>query len=144
MYRKNEWIDLFLTNWNNLKYNELDFSKIPTILLTSQSNDHLLILLELLDKYLDREGKRQLQSPQNDSWGIHRWGHIASVPHQRNFYYSISKSNSIERVCEIGFNGGHGSLVFLHSNPNIHLYAFDLNERYYVKSALFFSSKIIS
>ena len=45
---------------------------------------------------------------------------------QSYVFYIIFPSDT-KTVCEIGFNAGHSTLVWLESNPNVHVYTFDIN-----------------
>jgi hypothetical protein len=53
-------------------------------------------------------------------------GHIGQIPQQIMYFYKEAKNPAVKTICEIGFNAGHSSAVFLIANPNATLYTFDL------------------
>ena len=48
-------------------------------------------------------------------------------------YYSVSRLPFVKRVCEIGFNAGHSTLLWLTASPNITVLSFDLGRWMYTK-----------
>ncbi len=55
-------------------------------------------------------------------------GHIFDVLDEVRYYSQLMHLPNITTVCETGFNAGHSAITFLASNPNIHLYSFDLGD----------------
>ena len=55
--------------------------------------------------------------------------HICSAPTQQAQWFIdlLRKERWIQSVCEIGFNAGHSSVVFLQSRPDITVTSFELN-----------------
>ena len=49
------------------------------------------------------------------------------------FYNIIFLFSDVKTVCEIGFNAGHSTMLWLESNPNIHVYTFDINRWKYTE-----------
>ena len=58
-------------------------------------------------------------------------GHTGTKKEQHLFYWVLGGMNHVRTICEIGFNAGHSALVWLESNPNVHLYSLDLNVHKY-------------
>ncbi|KAI9018364.1 hypothetical protein DFJ74DRAFT_708559 [Hyaloraphidium curvatum] len=64
-------------------------------------------------------------------------GHSGQVLEQTVYYATVlARERWIRRVCETGFNAGHSAVNFLSSNPDVHLYAFDLLGHNYSQAAL--------
>jgi len=57
-----------------------------------------------------------------------------NIPHQHSSLNSSSPNskNDITYILEIGFNAGHSSLLFLLTDPNVHIVAFDIGKWNYV------------
>lgn len=54
-------------------------------------------------------------------------GHIGQFPDKVNFFQSLIQKNPwIKNVGEIGFNAGHSSEIFLHTNPDVRVVSFDI------------------
>eukprot|EP00195_Chlamydomonas_chlamydogama_P008006 CAMPEP_0202897814 /NCGR_PEP_ID=MMETSP1392-20130828/6492_1 /ASSEMBLY_ACC=CAM_ASM_000868 /TAXON_ID=225041 /ORGANISM="Chlamydomonas chlamydogama, Strain SAG 11-48b" /LENGTH=338 /DNA_ID=CAMNT_0049583565 /DNA_START=117 /DNA_END=1133 /DNA_ORIENTATION=+ len=69
-------------------------------------------------------------------------GHIGTVPREIALYAKLAASPGVKTICEIGFNAGHSSAVFLHANPEAVLYQFDIMEQAYSnRSTTFFKRK---
>jgi hypothetical protein len=67
-------------------------------------------------------------------------GHIFDVLDEVRYYMQAANLPEVTTICEIGFNAGHSSIVFLASNPNAILYSFDLgNLPWTAKSVEFIS-----
>jgi len=49
--------------------------------------------------------------------------------HQLDYYQHIASGSFARTVCEVGFNAGHSTLLWLNSHPNIHVYSFDEDDR---------------
>jgi len=57
---------------------------------------------------------------------MYRMGSIGVARHQMDFYYRIASSPSIRTICEVGFNAGHSTALWLSANPTAHVYTWDL------------------
>ena len=55
-----------------------------------------------------------------------RLGSIAAHRQQVDFYHRLAASPAIRTICEVGFNAGHSTAVWLAANPTAHVYSFDL------------------
>ena len=55
-----------------------------------------------------------------------RLGSIAAHRSQVDFYWRIAASPTIRTVCEVGFNAGHSTAVWLSANPTAIVHSFDL------------------
>jgi len=53
-------------------------------------------------------------------------GHIGTVPKEIATFAKLASAPGVKTICEIGFNAGHSSAVFLHSNPEAVMYQFDI------------------
>ena len=53
-------------------------------------------------------------------------GGIAAIPLQRDYYYNIASDRRVRSVCEVGFNVGHSTAVWLLSHPETTVINFDL------------------
>ena len=60
-------------------------------------------------------------------------GHIGNLKEQGLFYWILGNISVVRTVCEIGFNAGHSALIWLESNPLIHLHSFDINTHKYTQ-----------
>lgn len=58
-------------------------------------------------------------------------GSIRSNPAAVSYYSRVAKDLSISTICEVGYNWGASSLVWLHSNPQARVISFDLFDRAY-------------
>ena len=58
-------------------------------------------------------------------------GNSGTLKEQQFLYWTLGGLSSVRTICEIGFNAGHSALVWLESNPNVHLYSFDLGRHNY-------------
>jgi len=70
-----------------------------------------------------------------------RAGSTARFRHQTDFYYRLGTSPWIKTVCEIGFNVGHSTAIWLSSNPLTTVYSFDLFESGYKPKLVEFLKK---
>ena len=57
-------------------------------------------------------------------------GNSAKWPHKTYSYYALTYGKKIKTICETGFNIGHSAITWLASNPEAHLYSFDLPHDY--------------
>ena len=55
-----------------------------------------------------------------------RFGSVAGSPAQTDFYWRIATNPTIQTVCEVGFNAGHSTAIWLTANPTLLVYSFDL------------------
>jgi len=55
-----------------------------------------------------------------------RLGSIAGHRSQRDFYYRLAGSPAIRTICEVGFNAGHSTAIWLSANPSARVVSFDL------------------
>lgn len=55
-----------------------------------------------------------------------RLGSIAAHRSQADFYYRVASSPALKVICEVGFNVGHSTAVWLTANPTAHVHTFDL------------------
>lgn len=79
---------------------------------------------------------------ENRAWAGN--SHIGNRPSQATFYYdwirSIQRLDTVQRVCEIGMNGGHSAIIFLaalyssQKDSKVNLTMFDLSEFKYSKA----------
>mmetsp|Transcript_41934 Transcript_41934/g.115658 ORF Transcript_41934/g.115658 Transcript_41934/m.115658 type:complete len:574 (-) Transcript_41934:54-1775(-) len=61
-------------------------------------------------------------------------GHSNLIPEARRVMSELASHPAVETICEIGFNGGHGTLRWLHSSK-AKVYSFDLGEHDYSRPA---------
>ena len=57
---------------------------------------------------------------------------------KRQLYITLAKLENIKHICEIGFNGGHSALLWLHSNENAKVTMFDIWDHKYANKGLEF------
>jgi len=63
-------------------------------------------------------------------------GHSNQVMKEMEVMNKIAADPRIKTICETGFNGGHGTLRWLlHSNPQAHVYSFDIGVHGYSRPA---------
>lgn len=63
-------------------------------------------------------------------------GHSNQVAKEMQTMNQIAADPRIKTICETGFNGGHGTLRWLlHSNPQAHVYSFDIGVHGYSRPA---------
>ena len=55
-----------------------------------------------------------------------RIGSIAADLTQQAFYWRVAASPGIRRICEVGFNAGHSTALWLTANPTATVVSFDL------------------
>lgn len=75
--------------------------------------------------FFDRESRRHF---------VYREGNIASSEKALNMYFEVARGPLVKNVCDIGFNAGHSSAVFLNANPDARVFAFDLGQFSYTIS----------
>lgn len=63
-------------------------------------------------------------------------GHIRQE--QATYYAKVARLPFVETVCEIGFNGGHSTAMWLSTKNNIRLFSFDIGDHHYMHNALQF------
>ena len=80
---------------------------------------------------------------------MYRLGSVAAHRHQIDFYYRAATSPSVRTICEVGFNGGHSTAVWLAANPAATVESFDLfRANYSVQTLLYlqrrFPGRVVS
>ena len=80
---------------------------------------------EMLRKYRDFEKATQ----------AHRLveGHSAKSHEQALTYIHLVRAPFVKTVCETGFHTGHSTFIWLASNPNVHVFSFDIGEYDYAR-----------
>jgi len=69
-------------------------------------------------------------------------GHSNQVPKEMQTMSALAADPRIKTICETGFNGGHGTLRWLlHSNPQAHVYSFDIGQHGYSRPAATYLEK---
>ena len=58
-------------------------------------------------------------------------GNSGDFPEQSRIYFEIGRQEFVKTVCEVGLNAGHGTLIWLLSNPEILMYSFEIGIYYY-------------
>ncbi len=81
--------------------------------------------LEALFRELD---KNAMTAASNESVYAFRLGSIAAHRTQLEFYYRLASSPAIRTICEVGFNMGHSTALWLTANPTARVHSFDLLE----------------
>ncbi|CAD7932613.1 unnamed protein product [Amoebophrya sp. A25] len=74
---------------------------------------------ESLALMFDRESRRYF---------VYREGHITSSRKALSMYFEIARAPFVKNICEIGFNAGHSTSIFLNANPNARVWSFDLGQ----------------
>ena len=92
-----------------------------TIDLTSTNN-----LIQKLNKHINKNTDEKLE------------GGTFKYKEKRQLYIALSKLENIKHICEIGFNGGHSALLWLHTNENAKVTMFDIWEHKYAEKGLEF------
>jgi len=146
-------IIFFYYNYNNNEFNELnvkfDCPKCPqTIECTNQSvyiiSNTLKELSEVFEginnallEYCPSHGcMKEFEAGQQVLWGI------AKIPEQVNYYFNVASLPSIKIICEIGFNAGHSTALYLKAAPNATIYNFDYYTIKYSPGALAYIKNI--
>jgi hypothetical protein len=65
-------------------------------------------------------------------------GFVTQEPVEVQTYHGLAAQPWVKTICEIGFNAGHSSILFLMSNPQAMLVSFDLGRWPYTKPAVEF------
>jgi hypothetical protein len=55
-----------------------------------------------------------------------RLGSVAANLAQQHFYWRVAASPAVRQVCEVGFNAGHSTALWLTANPTAHVATFDI------------------
>lgn len=77
--------------------------------------------------FFDRESRRHF---------VYREGHITSSSKALSMYYEIARSPLVNTICEVGFNAGHSTAIFLNANPKAQILSFDIGQfDYTIKQA---------
>lgn len=58
-----------------------------------------------------------------------RFGSIGWSQVQQAYYYRVAAHPAVRRICEVGFNAGHSSALWLTANPTARVDTFDLFDR---------------
>jgi drug/metabolite transporter (DMT)-like permease len=61
-------------------------------------------------------------------------GSIRSDPAALRYYFDAASDPAVRTICEVGYNWGASSLVWLHANAAARVVAFDLSERAYTNA----------
>jgi hypothetical protein len=61
-----------------------------------------------------------------DRAGMYRTGSVAVDLTQQAFYMRVAASPAVRHVCEVGFNAGHSTALWLSVNPTVTVDTFDL------------------
>ena len=69
--------------------------------------------------YFDRESRRHF---------VYREGHIHMSAKASKQYFEIARMPGVKRICEIGFNAGHSTAIWLNANPQAEVLSFDLGQ----------------
>lgn len=69
--------------------------------------------------FFDREARRYF---------VYTEGTIASSEKAMAMYYHIARGPTVKTICEVGFNAGHSSALFLNANPQARVIAFDIGQ----------------
>jgi len=69
--------------------------------------------------YFDREARRYF---------VYTEGSISSSEKAMGMYYHVARGPTVRNICEIGFNAGHSSALFLNANPEASVVAFDIGQ----------------
>merc|ERR1712217_503180 len=48
-------------------------------------------------------------------------------------YFHVARGPTVKTICEVGFNAGHSSAVFLNANPEAKVYSFDIAQFPYTR-----------
>ena len=60
---------------------------------------------------------------------VYREGHITSSRKALEMYFQIARSPYVKNVCEVGFNAGHSTAIFLNANPKAKIWSWDLGQK---------------
>ena len=89
-------------------------------------------LIELsteLDRVVAASSRHGTDGPK--SAAMYRLGSVAAHRHQIDFYYRVATSPAVRTICEVGFNAGHSTAVWLAANPAATIHSFDLFRQNY-------------
>lgn len=64
-----------------------------------------------------------------------RDGFVTQSPAEVQLFFESAKQDWVQTICEIGFNAGHGAMLFLQANPKAVVYSFDLALNEYTEPA---------
>ena len=56
----------------------------------------------------------------------YRLGSVGASRAQTDFYARVAASPAVRTICEVGFNAGHSTAIWLSSNPTARVHSFDL------------------
>jgi len=74
---------------------------------------------ESLALFFDRESRRHF---------VYREGHITSSRKALQMYFEIARAPIVHNICEVGFNAGHSTAIFLNANPRAKVWSWDLGQ----------------
>ena len=99
--------------------------------LVNSGEDKAMVIPELVELHteLDRvvaasSGGRHVAD--SSPAAMYRLGSIAAHRNQIDFYYRTATSPAVRTICEVGFNAGHSTAVWLAANPAAIIHSFDL------------------
>ena len=76
-----------------------------------------------------RQQATQLSNEQGAAGGRGgRYWSTAHHPEQATYYARVASTPAIRTVCEVGFNAGHSTAIWLTANPRARVYSFDSGE----------------
>lgn len=67
---------------------------------------------------------------------VMRMNSIAGHRAQVDFYYRVASSPHVRTVCEVGFNAGHSTALWLVANPTLRVMSFDVMQHRFSNSVL--------
>ena len=65
-------------------------------------------------------------------------GHSGELVVERQLYYRLAQMSHVKRICEIGFNKGHSTSLWLLANPTAEVVMFELKHSSWVKKGIEF------
>lgn len=104
---------------------ELGQHLVRRALITAE--DMRMEIPELVGLYTDLDALVAASSRGKDSSAtMYRLGSIGAHRHQIDFYYRAATNPAVRVICEVGFNAGHSTAVWLAANPIATIHSFDL------------------
>ncbi|CAE7365315.1 unnamed protein product [Symbiodinium natans] len=74
--------------------------------------------------YFDREARRYF---------VYTEGTIASSEKAFSMYFNVARGPTVQNICEVGFNAGHSTAIYLNANPQAKVYSFDIGQFPYTR-----------
>ena len=75
----------------------------------------LIELYTELDRVVAASSRHGTDGPKSAT--MYRLGSVAAYRHQIDFYYRVATSPAVRTICEVGFNAGPSTAVWLAANP---------------------------